>query len=100
MPRPTVTDRDYLRIGLHVNQVSNLEDCWLWNAATTRDGYPVIKISGCVFYVHRLMADLAYGSCAGMDVHHICKNRNCINPLHLQLVDPRIHRRSHLHLTH
>lgn len=67
----------------------NDKGCWLWQGQKIR-GYAVIDAvyqgrrtrSG-----HRLAYRLANGEIEeGMQVHHKCANRSCINPDHLQLV--------------
>ena len=66
--------------------------CWLWLAATDQEGYPVARLCGRVLRVHRVMATLIYDQIDGLDVHHTCGKRGCVNPDHLVAIDPESHR--------
>lgn len=62
--------------------------CWLFS--TTRpDGYATFG-TGAAFdgelYVHRIVARRVYGPIPkGHEVDHLCRTRNCGNPLHLAI---------------
>lgn len=73
--------------GLHfaVNLVSG---CWEWQLATN-NGYG----SG---MAHRCMYEASVGPIpVGHDLHHVCRNRCCINPAHLEPVERVAHREQH-----
>ena len=53
--------------------------CWIWNGRN----YP--QATGGV-RMHRLVATVKFGDITGQHVHHVCANKACINPDHLQLV--------------
>lgn len=58
--------------------------CWIWQRATTDSGYGVIRYHGELVYVHRLMC---LGQIPrGYDVDHLCRQKACMNPLHLEAV--------------
>lgn len=61
-------------------------ECWLWQGYADRDGYARIEvIGGKNKFVHRLSYEAFTGSIPeGMSIDHICKNRGCCNPKHLQ----------------
>ncbi len=59
-------------------------DCWNWERRL-RDGYAVARVGKREVSVHRLVM----GEPAGPVVHHVCANRRCVNPEHLQLVTQR-----------
>lgn len=68
--------------------------CWEWTGALSRHsqysdrgGYGRIRDGARMVYTHRA-AVLATGRDipAGMNVHHVCHNRRCCNPEHLQVV--------------
>lgn len=64
--------------------------CWLWTGATNGVGY------GCICrgrplrgneYAHRLSYAWANGVIPeGLDIDHLCRVRNCVNPSHLEAV--------------
>lgn len=60
-------------------------ECWKWTSALSQNGYGVFWIGGGKSkYAHRLAYERAHGSCAGV-VMHLCNNKRCVNPAHLQL---------------
>lgn len=62
-------------------------ECWEWPYVNAK-GYGRTKIKGRQFYCHRLMAAAIYGPIPDdMQVDHLCHNRACCNPLHLEVVD-------------
>jgi hypothetical protein len=56
--------------------------------------YTQITIGGKNYWLHRLSWKLHYGPIPdGYQIDHICRNRKCINPKHLQLLKPGSHSR-------
>lgn len=63
------------------------DDCWLWTAATTHDGYGNFGSGINVTGAHRWSYMLYVGPIpAGLHVDHLCMVRNCVNPAHLEAV--------------
>lgn len=62
--------------------------CWLWVAATDRDGYGVFRVSaGRMAAAHRYAYELAHGAVPqGLQLDHLCRVRSCVNPAHLEPV--------------
>lgn len=61
--------------------------CWIWTAATTGNGYGVFYLGGKLLTAHRASYILYRGSVPdGLDVDHLCRNRLCVNPNHLEIV--------------
>lgn len=64
--------------------------CWPWTGARQRNGYGRVKAGAMVPLVHRVAYQLAYGAAPeGMVLDHLCSNRACCNPTHLDAVTNR-----------
>lgn len=67
-------------------KVRKTDDCWLWTASTTSQGYGQIKADGWMRYAHRVSWELTNDPIPdGMDIDHRCANRKCVNPEHLRV---------------
>lgn len=61
--------------------------CWEWQGATTR-GYGRFMAAGMNVLVHRFAYETFVGPIPeGMHLDHLCRNRSCANPAHLEPVD-------------
>lgn len=64
--------------------------CWNWTGALNPNGYGYISTSTGMAYTHRVAAELFHGPIPdGMVADHLCRNRACCNPAHLELVTQR-----------
>lgn len=66
-------------------------ECWLWSGSvagsTSRYGIFYAGRNRPKVYAHRWAYELAYGEIPeGLEVHHECRNKLCVNPDHLRLV--------------
>ena len=60
--------------------------CWNWLAAKT-NGYGVVQHQGRVQRAHRVVYETLIGPIpAGLELDHLCRNRSCVNPVHLEPV--------------
>ncbi len=58
-------------------------NCWEWQGAKSKTGYGVSGAG----YLHRLMYRHFVGEIpTGLELDHLCRNRGCCNPLHLEAV--------------
>lgn len=66
--------------------------CWLWEGATEKGGYGLMKRGAGLNHgmVHRLAYEAWRGPIPeGLQIDHLCRVRNCVNPDHLEAVTPR-----------
>lgn len=63
-------------------------DCWLWTGAKRQSGYGVIGMPRHgVASMHRVAYELYVGPIPdGLAIDHLCGNRACANPAHLEPV--------------
>lgn len=70
-------------------------ECWLWTASCRRNGYGMFNLSRKgepqqVWSAHRLAYVVLVGCLpAGKDLDHLCRQRRCVNPFHLEPVRRR-----------
>lgn len=61
--------------------------CWLWTAATTKNGYAKLGIGGRTRNAHGLAYEAFVGPVPdGLELDHKCRTRCCVNPLHLEAI--------------
>lgn len=64
--------------------------CWEWQAAVDPNGYGRFSISGRMLGAHRVAYILLVGPIADdLDLDHLCRNRRCVRPSHLEPVTRR-----------
>ena len=61
--------------------------CYPWKGSRNRDGYGQLKRDGITVGAHRAAYEALFGPVpAGMELDHLCRVRDCVNPLHLEAV--------------
>lgn len=64
--------------------------CWQWTWPADRGGYARFKAAGVREMVHRLAYRLFIGAIPhGLTIDHLCRNRVCVRPDHLEAVSMR-----------
>jgi hypothetical protein len=65
-------------------------ECWEWTAARDKTGYGRIKINKKLYLSHRAAYEAFSGEIPeGLQIDHLCRNRWCCNPQHLEAVTRR-----------
>jgi hypothetical protein len=60
--------------------------CWPWQGALV-DGYGVLRVEGKKTKAHRFAYELLEGAIpAGLTIDHLCCNKGCVNPGHMEPV--------------
>lgn len=69
--------------------VARSATCWTWTGATSDQGYGVFAVRHHVqVKAHRFAFEITRGPIpAGLVLDHLCRNRSCVNPSHLEPVD-------------
>lgn len=73
-----------------INREKYIEDengCWNWQKALQKDGYGTCGLRGGSTLAHRAFYAILIGKIPdGLELDHLCKNRKCVNPKHLEPV--------------
>lgn len=82
MSRAASPIRDRILSSIEVNEAG----CWVWQKYTTPKGYGRIGR----LRAHRVAFEVFRGTIpAGLEIDHLCRVRNCVNPDHLEPVTGR-----------
>lgn len=62
-------------------------NCWLWTGSMDSCGYGMFKFDGSMRGAHRWAWQDANGPIPdGLEIDHLCRVRNCVNPDHMECV--------------
>lgn len=70
--------------------------CWIWQMARNNGGYGIARVPGTrkKTCAHRVVYEQIIGPIPeGLELDHLCRVRECVNPAHLEPVTPRVNSR-------
>lgn len=72
----------------YVNKSTGPDGCWLWMGSRTVSGYGRFGLGdGRYFRAHRVSYEMVVGEVPkGLTLDHLCRNKLCVNPYHLEPV--------------
>ena len=74
-----------------MERVKNVDSCWEWTGSFNHNGYGYISINNKTKRSHRISYELFKGKIPeGLQIHHECRNRKCVNPEHLEAVTCKV----------
>lgn len=83
----TLTERFWAKVDIQP------DGCWEWTGYRDRDGYGLLTVRPRgTLRAHRLGWELAHGEPPpkGVPLDHLCRNRGCVRPSHLEIVTPQV----------
>lgn len=75
------------RADLCIDKSAGLDSCWPWTGRRDRKGYGEVYHDGRKARAHRVVFESMRGPIPeGMQLDHLCRNKGCVNPAHLEPV--------------
>lgn len=70
-------------------KIGDPDDCWQWiGSINKRTGYGKKQYKGVTCLAHIWMWEMLFGPIPdGKVINHLCSNRSCVNPHHLEVVN-------------
>lgn len=79
--------KDFYRFLGYINKT---DSCWFWEGPKATNGYGLFSCKKVRYGAHRLSYMIYVGIIpSGLVIDHLCRNRDCINPAHLEPVTQR-----------
>ena len=82
MPHTGQTTKPLVRLG------NNPNDCWEWiGSCNSLTGYGKKQFNNRTLSAHRWLYEMLFGKIPdNMVINHLCNNKKCVNPYHLEVV--------------
>ncbi len=92
LPLAALPERMRDKVQLELCPVAGLDgDCWTWTGAIQSRGYGSFHHEGRRHSTHRLAYVLLVGPIpTGLQIDHLCENKLCCNPAHLEPVTSKV----------
>lgn len=87
---PKLTAKEEHRFLRNYEAPQSQSDCWEWKGRKQSRGYGMFSLRGSQYLSHRISYSHFVGSIPdGHVIDHLCGNRSCINPNHLDVATSR-----------
>lgn len=85
--QPTWTTAALARLRAHIREAGPSE-CWEWTGDRNHHGYGVLNVASGAVMAHRVSWEASHNQRIpdGLVIDHLCRNRGCVNPAHLEPV--------------
>lgn len=87
-PAPA-SDEEYFWARLDPEDAADVEGCWPWQGMVVQNGYGMAFRGGRDVGAHRFAYEFLVGPLGDWHLDHLCRNKLCVNPWHLEKVDPK-----------
>lgn len=78
------------KIEIPWDKIQKTETCWNWTGSINRSGYGEYYKYNRTFRAHRFIYEILVDKVPReLVIDHLCKNRKCVNPAHLEPVTNR-----------
>lgn len=65
--------------------------CWTWLGRKNDGGYGRVRKNRTQYFAHRVAYTISHGPITdGLVIDHLCRNRGCVNPAHLEMVTQQV----------
>lgn len=69
------------------SHVEKTPGCWEWQRGRNLAGYGTLRLGNGIILAHRFSYEMQVGPIPdGLTIDHLCRNRACVNPAHLEPV--------------
>ncbi|MFB7114058.1 HNH endonuclease [Streptomyces sp. NPDC056291] len=84
-----------------LQKCEDLDGCWVYTGTPNQDGYCRVRHFGRMTMGHRILwEELRSEIPDGLTLDHLCRNRACVNPWHLDPVPQRVNAQRMVPKTH